>query len=107
MRTVRVCTICLNASFGIILILLTAAPPASAQLVNRDAARNWVDRPTDPVTQRRNVTYSIDDPPAGAPAGFVQAVRDAIAAWNAAQDYPGGIRLTQASDSPSSDIRVR
>lgn len=72
------------------------AAPALAQLMHTDADRLWKDKPLDPQTQRRKVTYCIDPPPVGAPAGYAQAVEDAIAAW--AKTFPGGIQFVSSAN---------
>jgi hypothetical protein len=82
---------------------LTTAP-AVAQLMNSDADQLWTDKPLNPQTQRRDVTYCIDPPPAGAPAGLVQAVEDAVAAW--AKTFPGGIQFVSTANCATADVRV-
>lgn len=80
------------------------AAPALAQLMNSGADRLWTDKPLDPQTQRRKVTYCIDPLPAGAPAGLTQAVEDAIAAW--AKTFPGGIQFVSSPNCATADVRV-
>ena len=96
MRVIRVIVL------GIAGFLIAA--PALAQLMNSGADRLWTDKPLDPQTQRRNVTYCIDPLPAGAPAGFTQAVEDAIAAW--AKTFPGGIKFVSSANCATADVRV-
>jgi hypothetical protein len=73
----------------------------SAQLQHTDASRNWGDRPVG-GDNRRHVKVCIDPEPV---AGYEQAVRDAIAAWNAAQNFPGGIQLDEDCTDP--DIKIK
>ena len=94
---------------GIQVMVLTVASfviaaPALAQLMHTDADRLRTDKPLDLPTQRRKVTYCIDPPPAGAPAGYAQAVEDAIAAW--AKTFPGGIQFVSTAPCAAADVRV-
>ena len=88
------------------LVLLLAPALAFGQLVDRRQGWNFTDKPLDPATQRRTVTYCVDPPPAGAPAGTGGAVDDAAAAWNALKSWPGGITLVRVAGCDTADIKV-
>jgi hypothetical protein len=88
-------------------MLLLTTQPTMGQLVDRRPEWNWRDRVPDRINGRRNVTIWIDDPPAGAPVNYRQAVQDAIDAWNNAENYPGGVQLKPAANADAADIRVR
>ncbi len=81
--------------------LATAPAGAEAQLQSSDSSRNWKDKPVG-SDGRRHVKVCIDKEPV---AGYEQAVRDAMAAWNAAQDFPGGVKLEEDCNDP--DVKVK
>ena len=90
----------------IALVPLVIPIVAAAQLVDRRQGLNWTDKPLDPATQRRKVTYCVDPPPAGAPAGTAGAVNDAANGWNATKSFPGGIEFVPVAACDSADIHV-